>query len=187
LIIVGHDLGVPFATRLAQISSGKKHLVVMNGLTGPQLLARQKNPKQLLKSWYIWTLQIPGASFLIEKWAPKIPFQIANRFKKEKIEFNPRALKAFALYQSLCRDSLKTFRDGKKFDLNLTVIWGKEDAFLERPTKQEFASLSRQPQIYLLNCSHWPQCEQVEKVQYIFSQISQSLQTSAYAEHNPQP
>jgi pimeloyl-ACP methyl ester carboxylesterase len=173
LIVVGHDIGAPFAAHFARMQKAA-HLVLVNGITGDQLLRRFKNPNQIFKSWYIFALQIPGLANLVKNKFPKLVFNLTNKYKNVS-ENNFRALNGFTLYKSLFKNSFRQFSSLPPANLNVSVIWGKDDPFLLRPTREEFLSLSRDPKIYLLNCGHWPMTEQPEKMNYILSEIYQNL------------
>lgn len=184
-IITGHDLGAPFAIHLAQVLPAKNiHLIVMNGVSAQQLLGRFKHVRQLLKSWYIGAIQIPGLTTTVKRFFPQWPLKIAEKSYPAPVQFSERSLEGFKIYKALFRQTLLQPQSKNNHrQIPTTVIWGKNDPFLELPNQEEFKFLCRKPEIYILNCGHWPQLEQVEHVNYVYDKITKSFSHEQHASH----
>lgn len=152
-IVVGHDWGGAIAWATASYHPEVvDHLVVMNcpppGVLAEEILC---NPRQLLRSWYIFAFQLPrlpewlltrqgaraigqtlrGGSHVRQVWSRQetAPYQEAM--------LGPGAARAaLGYYRAIFRRPLETRRDGRahKISAPVLIVWGARDRFLGRET-----------------------------------------------------
>ncbi|MBD2578623.1 alpha/beta hydrolase [Oscillatoria sp. FACHB-1406] len=180
-VLVGHDWGGAiawfFADRFPQLLD---KLIVLN-LPHPAKFAEglQTNPRQLLRSWYIFFFQLP--------WLPEFLLglndcsAIADAFSQmaiDKSAFAPTDLQAFqnaagkpgALtamlnYYRNVFPILTRSRPWNILEVPTLLIWGEEDTALGKELTHGTEALVRDFQIhYIPNCSHWVQQERPELV-----------------------
>ncbi|MCO5229568.1 MAG: alpha/beta hydrolase [Chitinophagales bacterium] len=181
--LVGHDWGGAvawhFATAYPEVT---EKLAILN-CPHPQLLIENllTNPKQLLRSWYMISFQVPV-----------IPELILGQTLEKVYEMNVRGWMHqpqnmtdddLRLYIQAYREkdalttSINYYRAGlrygiaddlkrKKVKVPTRVIWGKDDKALGVELNDNLNKVIDAPHevIYLDNCSHWTQIDQPDKV-----------------------
>lgn len=139
-VLIGHDLGCFILEELGrQVPSLIQSQVFISGMSMAQFSLRRKSIKQMLKSWYVFVLQIPGAPELIKK-----------------VTSSP-VLRPLYLYQELPR-GLPHVRHLRS-SIRTLFIFGNQDPFLEPVTEEECAKLYYNFMIRILDGGHWIQKE----------------------------
>lgn len=161
LIFICHDLGVPYASYAAKRIGKHTSLVIANGLTPEALLKKNKNPRQFLKSWYIYFFQTPLFPEKLLLWAPQILKKSLLRHGHTPTA-DPRAHRAPLIYKQLLKEALWEPDVFYKSSIRSYVAWGIEDPFLESPTQSDFEDLTTDTDIYLFPSGHWIQKQNPE-------------------------
>ncbi len=173
VLCVGHDLGAVHAWRIAELLQKRAvGLVIINGLTIPQMLRRAMNPRQLLKSWYIFLMQVPVLPELAANAAGGRLLNLAYRLGGLSEEFRPDAEQLRGAlsgplnqYRAFVRDIPRALgRIGRRLRCPLLVLWGEEDAFLEPPTATEIERDAEHVTIRILPGNHWLHRQHAERV-----------------------
>jgi pimeloyl-ACP methyl ester carboxylesterase len=158
--VLGHDIGAVHAWHLAGLlGSQLKGLIVVNGLSLEQYLRRLKNPRQVLKSWYIAWMQIPGFIELVVEKAPWV-IQIVSRSLGQLKGRAPEISRyGYQHYRALLREAIKAAQKKEmkpRLRAPVLVLWGMRDAFLTPPTHDEFLTDADSVEVRLLeNENHW--------------------------------
>jgi len=154
IVCVGHDLGAVHAWNLSQcISDRLDALVVLNGLSIPQMIQRLKLPIQHLKSWYIYLIQIPYLPEIFLRSIPKLkdfPVPPINQYRAFVREV-PQSVR----------------RSHKKMQNPVLVLWGEQDPFLMAPTLDEFTPYASFPTVRIIEGSHWIHRDKKDEVNQI--------------------
>lgn len=180
IIIIGHDLGVVTAWNLAPLLRARlKGLVLINGLNLHQMLRRVGDPAQLLKSWYIYLLNIPYLSEFV-----------ATHFSKRVLKFAydlgglPGALRELPedpsrnliapmnQYRAFTREIPNLLRTKpQKIKCPTLVLWGKNDAFLLPPTLDELEPYTNEVTVRILDGNHWLHREKSNEVNVLLEEF----------------
>lgn len=158
--VLGHDIGAVHAWHLASLLGPRlKGLILINGLSLEQYLRRLKSPSQLLKSWYIPWMQVPGFLETIVKTAPWVIQIVARSLGELKGQAPEISRHGYQHYRALAKESLGWILNGRprvRVSAPVLVVWGARDAFLSTPTRDEFLSDADQVEVRLLeNDNHW--------------------------------
>ena len=145
--VVGHDWGGAVAWGAASLHPEVvSHLVILDS-PHPLVFRRAllTNPRQLLRSWYMFLFQVPG---LFERWVRKDPERFMRRalftaagdrkpWTDEEIGLyaaslmEPRALEcALAYYRSISRGMRSTDRLADPISAPTLLLWGDRDRAL---------------------------------------------------------
>ena len=184
-VIISHDWGGVIAWDLAAYyPEVVEKLVVMNA-PHPKAFLREivKNPRQMLSSWYIFLLQIPGlAEWYIRRsdyrqiervftgWAHRKETFSKDDIRKFKDAIGrPGSLTAaINYYRALFRDAsgLKRVRNFPKIKVPTLLIWAENDRALTKNLTYNLEPYFEAPlEIrYIPDCSHWVQQEQPDVV-----------------------
>jgi pimeloyl-ACP methyl ester carboxylesterase len=176
--VVGHDWGGAIAWTLAQRHAARvSQLVILNcGHPSAMMKRIATDPRQLLRSWYIFALQLP---WLPERFARANDFRVlvhAMRGTSRRGTFTdddimryreawsqPGALTAMINYY---RAALR--RRPPKVSPRITVpthiIWGTRDRFLGKELVEDSLRYCDHGRATYLDASHWVQHEQPERV-----------------------
>lgn len=165
--IVGHDIGAVLALRLTQLLGPQvvKSTVVINGLSLEQYTKRLKQPTQVLKSWYVGLMQVPGlAPYVFRKHHQR--FQtVLKKFIPTKQDIGAET-GSFPAYRAWLQDILRT--DAKipkgKIKSPLLVLWTAKDPFLNTPTWEEFSAIAEDVEIRMMEGTHWAHLENAPEV-----------------------
>jgi epoxide hydrolase 4 len=176
--LIAHDWGAHMAWwTAARYPQRIRRLVVMNG-AHPQVMFRNVllNPRQTLKSYYIFLLQAPWIPELvlsrngyarmlkmIERTTGPVPAPEAERYVAAWSK--PRA---FTSMINWYRAALRTFPlrlDEPRIHVPTMLIWGEQDRFLDRAlAQQSIDHCDRGQVVYLPNAGHWVHHEQPDEV-----------------------
>ena len=169
--LVCHDLGVPQALPVAPLLGGRlKGLVVMAGLSIGMMVHRLRMPKQHIKSWYIYLMQVPGLAESLLRRRPRNWLDLAYTLGGLDRERRPTNAgsglsPAFKHYRSYVQASLrKAIRHPKAIDVPSLVVWGKKDGFLLPPTIDELERELTNVEVRILPGGHWLFREHPEEV-----------------------
>jgi len=181
--IVGHDWGGAiawhFATAYPEMT---KKLTILN-CPHPKLMMKNAlfNPRQLMRSWYIGSFQIPVLPELIlEQLLPELYRRFVRgwmyhpeNMTDQDIELYVQAYRqhgaltsSIGYYRAAIRLGLAEDLRKKKVKVPVRVIWGKEDKALGAELNDELHKVidARHEVFYLEHCSHWTQIDQPQKV-----------------------
>ncbi len=184
-VIISHDWGGVIAWDLAARYPGAVDKLIVMNAPHPKAFMREivRNPRQMLSSWYIFLLQIPG---LAEWYVRRRDFkQIDNVFTgwaHRKDAFSAEDIRLFKdaigqpgsltaainYYRALFRDThgLKRVIDFPKIKVPTLLIWAENDRALTKNLTYNLEPYFEAPlEIrYVPDCSHWVQQEQPELV-----------------------
>ncbi|MBI5531347.1 MAG: alpha/beta hydrolase [Deltaproteobacteria bacterium] len=188
-IVVGHDWGGAVAWATASYHPEVVDRLVAMNCPPPGVLASEilGNPRQLLRSWYIFMFQLPllpewvltrqsanavgqalrGGSHVREVWSRQetAPYQEAM--------LKPGAARAaLGYYRAIFRRPLKTRRDGRAHRISapVLIVWGARDRFLGRETvalnklAPYLAEGNRPELVFLEDAGHFVQNEAPSRV-----------------------
>lgn len=168
VVVIGHDIGGMHAWTLARMLGPRlKGLVLVNAPDVGQLLRRVTRPKQVAKSSYIPVFLVRG---IADRWfGPEADRSV--RFARKKGGLT-QPLPLPGDVSSLLEHYRAAFRDFRRVlfqkpDLvraPVLAIAGKDDAFLEVPTQQEFKGYADKVELRVLEGNHWLQIEQKDQV-----------------------
>jgi epoxide hydrolase 4 len=188
--VVGHDWGgiVAWFTAMDHPEVVER-LVILDGAHPREAAARARQPRQLLKSWYVFFFQIPRLPEIAARarhWRLlRDPFENdarAGAFGDEDIEryveawSRPGAITAQINYY---RAAVRDFRKGLKPEANppiaapTMVIWGENDRYglpeIAHSTNAEVPNLERVE--ILPGASHWVQHDEPERVGQLLTEF----------------
>lgn len=133
---------------------------MLGGLTIEQMCRRLSWPRQHLKSWYIYLMQIPGlAPTLLEK-KPNYMFRLANKLGERplsKQELTGQELaQGVRQYRAFARKiPLALNPTSRKLKVPILALWGSNDTFLLPPTQTELNQDAHSVTIRVLQGNHW--------------------------------
>ncbi|MGD2181377.1 alpha/beta fold hydrolase [Lusitaniella coriacea] len=184
--LVGHDWGGAIAWSFAdEYPQMVDRLIVMN-LPHPAKFAEalRNNPRQLLRSWYIFFFQLPWLPEFILSWNDYRA--IADAFENmaiDKTAFTPADLEAYKnaaakpgaatamlnYYRNIFQ-GIVTLRSWNILEMPTLMIWGEEDIALGKELTEGTEAYVKDFQIrYIPQCSHWVQQEKPQLVnQYMW-------------------
>ncbi len=169
IFLIGHDLGAVWASMVADDYKSKvKGIVLIGGLTINQFRNRLKNPSQLIKSWYMFFIQVPKIpNFMINKF-DKILLRIPSLLGQENFRPDFEGIKNWWQYKIFLKELIKI--DHKiKITSPALILWGNQDAFLNSPTADEFQNEFDQFEIRILSGDHWFHLKETKRVVQIIS------------------
>lgn len=141
-ILIGHDLG---SFILEELGHERPALVeaqiLISGMSFPHYAGRKRSITQLAKSWYVFLLQIPGAT------------QLLGKLMKNGMPY---------LYKTIPRE-IQEHRTLKS-RVKTLMIFGKKDPFLNPPTQEEAERFYKDVQVKVLHGGHWIQKDRGREV-----------------------
>lgn len=189
--LVGHDLGTVHASYLASLLGRRaKALVLVNGLPLPILARRLGNPRQLLKSWYVFAMQIPRVpEWLIGHFPDRI---LGLADKLGEIKEAPDASRSrehlvdtINQYRAFARELPAAWREGpRRLRCPVLVLWGKRDAFVVAPTQKELIPFSENGTIRILDGNHWIHRDRAAEVNGLLDRF---FRETRYEDAQPRP
>jgi pimeloyl-ACP methyl ester carboxylesterase len=193
-VLVGHDWGGAIAWSFAYAHPEMvERLIVINLPHPAKFAAGFRTPQQLLRSSYIFFLQLP--------WLPELLLQSSDyqvietafkgmavnksAFTKADIEaYKDAAAKRGALtamlnyYRNVWQQRLLSF-DWSVLEVPTLMIWGEKDQALGKELTYGTEAYVRDFQIkYIPNCSHWVQQEQPQLVNQFMREFLEPLMHS---------
>ncbi len=182
---IGHDLGAPLAARFARLLGEQlAGLILINGISLSQMRGRLSQPAQLLKSWYIYPILLPGLSEMMVRLAPQWLLRHAEKYGGLPHELAEEGLRS---PQQLLAP-LKQYREyfwemwessnpvSERIDRPLLMLFGNKDPFLMCPTMDEARALGHDSQVRILQGNHWLHREKADEVNhFIHGFIKSSL------------
>lgn len=178
--LAGHDWGaaVAWATALTYPQRVQK-LAILN-VPHPKVMLDflRRNPRQMLKSWYIGFFQIPG---LAEWLVSRNDYAQGARALRGSSRSGTFSEADIAEYKQAWKNAggmtgminwyraLARYRPDMPADLRLhmpvRILWGKQDAFLSHEMAQASAAYCDQVEVTLFEqATHWVQHEEGEAV-----------------------
>ncbi|MBN2147924.1 MAG: alpha/beta hydrolase [Anaerolineales bacterium] len=178
--LVGHDWGAAVAWNVALTYPERVQKLAILNVPHPAVMLDflKRNPRQMLKSWYIAFFQIPGlADWLVRQ----NDFHQAagslrgssqpGTFSDEDIAEYKKAWKNSAgltgminWYRALARYR-PSMPEDNRLHMPVRILWGKRDAFLSHEMAGLSAQLCDQAELTLFeHATHWVQHEEAEAV-----------------------
>ncbi len=164
IFCVGHDLGGPIAARLARLLGDRLGgLVLINSLSLSQMRGRLKQPRQLLKSWYIYPILVPGLTETMLRVTPKKWMAKARTLAGMPAELSRESdtspnqlIEPLQQYRQYFREMWRT-EDAvsERIDRPLLMLFGNKDPFLASPTMDEARLLGHDAQVRIVEGAHW--------------------------------
>ncbi len=174
---IGHDLGAVHAWHLAGLLQDRAGgVVILNGLTIRQMLARWKHPRQLAKSWYIYLMALPVIPELLVRAAPSRLRTLAYTLGGLPKDGRPAdsgspatdrgaMLRPLNQYRAFLRAVPRLAgRRRQRLDCPVLVLFGEDDAFLSPPTLDELSPDARRLTVRIIPGNHWLHRDQPERV-----------------------
>lgn len=171
VVLVGHDWGAHVAWTLAEMHPERLRKLIILNVAHPHVMTRNIlfNPRQTLKSWYVFSLQIP----LIPEWVlSRNDFELMRRFIHWDGENGPMSAADERLYvEAWSRDGAFTtmvnwyrasFRSWPKLGkpsrirVPTLLLWGRQDRFLVAGMAEESLALCDDGRLVTFEKgSHW--------------------------------
>ena len=178
--LVGHDWGAAVAWNVALTYPERVQKLAILNVPHPAVMLDylKRNPRQMLKSWYIAFFQIPG----LADWLVRLnDFHQAagslrgssqpGTFSDEDIAEYKKAWKNSAgltgminWYRALLRYR-PSMPEDNRLHMPVRILWGKRDAFLSHEMAGLSAQLCDQAELTLFeHATHWVQHEEAQAV-----------------------
>jgi epoxide hydrolase 4 len=178
--IIGHDWGAAVAWWVAINYPDRVEKLGILNVPHPSVMTKtlRSQPRQLLKSWYIFFFQIPWLpEFLISRGNWQAAKQMMRRsarsgsFSDEDLEAyreawgQPRAFTSMInWYRAVVRNSLRMSRSSR-VTVPTLMIWGVKDVALDRSMAQPSIDRCDEGQLlFLEQATHWVQHDEPQKV-----------------------
>lgn len=181
VILVGHDLGCFILTEVGkQLSALIKAQIFISGMPLKLYSMQLKEPSQLMKSWYVGVLQLPGAPALVKKLLQK-------KMKKRAYSIShiredsplcteaPFGFEPVYLYQELAQKAAHLKPEQEKSIIPTTFIFGDDDRFLNIPSEHNARKLFENVEIKTLTGGHWINRQKIAEVNGLLAQIFQQV------------
>jgi len=171
IYLIGHDLGTVWATGIADLlKKDLNGLVLINGLSLTQFKGRFKNSHQLLKSWYMFLMQLPWIPEKLMEQYPTFLLKIPFYLNQNSFIANTQGLSGFWQYRIFFQELFKTPHH-PLVEAPTLVLWGSRDAFLMVPRMDEFQKEFKNVEMRILEGDHWFHLNQTDKVIKLFHQF----------------
>ncbi len=189
-IVVGHDWGAAVAWRLAAQYPDRVARAVILNVPHPEVMMTQlrRNPRQLLRSWYMFMFQIP---WLPERWLTfRSGWPLARTllrtsrpgaFTAEDLErYREAWLKGGAMTAMLnwYRAGLQVRQpptESQRIRPPTLLIWGARDHFLGRELAQPSIARCEQGELaFIEEATHWVQHEEPARVNELILRFARS-------------
>jgi pimeloyl-ACP methyl ester carboxylesterase len=177
--VVGHDLGVVHALELARVLGSRlSRVIVANGLDCDMFAKRLNSSSQALRSWYMAVMQVPLIPETLIRVAPRTVSWLAGEIGglpehlRDHKGFEQRTLAPLNQYRAFARQiSTNKATQKPRIRAPMLVLWGRDDGFLEAPTKAEWELVATNVTIRILKGGHWLQRESAAEVNEIISEF----------------
>ncbi|MBI1861466.1 MAG: alpha/beta fold hydrolase [Deltaproteobacteria bacterium] len=169
--LVGHDLGAVHAWNLAPLIGPRlKGLVIFNGLSLLQMLQKLKSPRQHLRSWYIYGMQLPWLPGFITRRFPerlaRFAYDLGQLPNEKRPEVAADSLSVpLKQYRAFLRDMLRQARQPQRpLSAPVLVVWGERDPFFNNLSVKDFEGFADNVTVRCLPKGHWVFREEPEQV-----------------------
>jgi epoxide hydrolase 4 len=181
--IVGHDWGGAVAWHFATAYPEMTEQLAILNCPHPKIMMQHmlKNPRQVMKSWYILSFQIPFLpEFIVDNLLKTIYLNNVRGWMHHPENMTDKDIDAYVQAfreKDAIASSIGYYRAGlqKGFAKNLMnekvtvpvrIIWGRDDKALGAEMNDDLHTVISGPYDikYLDNCSHWTQIDQPEAV-----------------------
>lgn len=181
---IGHDLGGVHAWHLARMMRRRLGgLMIINSLTIAQMVRRLKNPKQLMKSWYMLAFQVPHLPEYLMRKFPIYFLDVAHAAGGMHGEVRPMLGNLRGALAGPVKQYRAFFREiprilsqptGKRLQAPVLVVWGSDDAFLLPPTLDEMEMEAEKVTVRILAGNHWIHRNQADRVNSLLHEFIQN-------------
>jgi pimeloyl-ACP methyl ester carboxylesterase len=169
--LVGHDWGAQVAWWLAIFHPERFHDLSILNVPHPYVMSRnlRRNPRQLLKSWYIFFFQIPrlpefllglrdnaGLANLLRRSGKPDTFTDEDMSHYHEAWRQPGALSGMLnWYRAIMRRATQPMPRGK-ITLTTLILWGEQDMALSVEMAEQSAALCADVRLTRFpNATHW--------------------------------
>jgi pimeloyl-ACP methyl ester carboxylesterase len=177
-ILIGHDWGAAVAWWVAARHPERVHKLVILNVPHPQVMRRalRRRPEQLLRSWYVFFVQLPWlpeALLRLGRWAAlrgaltgssrpgtfdgTLPFY-------SRAWSQPGALTAALNWYRAAARHPPSAPKPLRVRVPTLILWGERDRFLSRRLAQPSLALCDAGELVFLDATHWVQHEEAERV-----------------------
>ena len=183
--VIGHDFGAAVAWWLAAFHPERVRRQVIVNVPHPAVFLRTvvRDPRQLLRSWYIAAVQLPrvpeallsargyrGLTAALVKSARPGAFSSDDLKHYREAWSRPGALTAMLNWYRAGRSSA-TFPD-KRVPTPTLILWGKHDVALVPEMAAASRALCDDAQLITFeHCSHWPHLEEPHRVNELIARF----------------
>lgn len=169
VVIIGHDIGGILAWYVATLLEKRlKNLVIINAASMAQASMRITNPRQIVKSWYIFLFLIPGLAELLFACFSKPLLGLAKKLGGLNTGGHEVAQTSGTLpfYRAAFFSFINNhdLRQPARIKAPVIVIHGKKDAFVEPATLRELNSFAESVELRVVEGNHWLQIEHPERL-----------------------
>ncbi|WP_245897118.1 alpha/beta fold hydrolase [Hymenobacter nivis] len=177
--VVGHDWGAAVTWYLAANFPERIRRAAALNVPHPRALvgALRRQPRQLLKSWYVFFFQLPWlpetlarlrgawlARQALRRTSRPGTFSDADLVAYQAAWAQPGALRSMInWYRAAARFGRRLGQTGR-VAVPLHIIWGRHDAFLSANLAQESLAYCDDGRLTYLKASHWVQHEEAAQV-----------------------
>lgn len=192
--VVGHDWGAAVAWHLAAHHPARIRRAAVLNVPHPQVLAGAlvRQPRQLLKSWYVFFFQLPWLPETLVRlngwWVARRALRRSSHpgtFSDADLAWyqvawaQPRAMRSMVNWYRAAARFAGRLGETSRVAVPLCIIWGENDAFLNANLAQKSLAFCDAGQLTYLPASHWVQHEEAAKVNELLIEFLQ--------EQPPQP
>ena len=186
--VVGHDWGAAVVWHLAAHHPARIGRAAVLNVPHPQALARAltRQPRQVLKSWYVFFFQmpwVPEALLRLRRWwavrralrrsSRPGTFSAADLVLYQVAWARPGAMSSMVnWYRAAARFARRLGATGR-VRVPLCTIWGWDDAFLNANLAQESLAFCDDGRLTYLPATHWVQHEATAKVNELLIEFLQ--------------
>ncbi len=187
--IIGHDWGAAITWHLALMQSDLFSKAVVLNVPHPLVFKKTvfSNPRQFLKSWYMFYFQIPylplwsmrrnryhSLGQQLQKTSLEGSFSESDLEKYKEAWARENALKYMIMwYKAAVRNTRQAnLYQGKQVDIPLKIIWGKNDVALTPKMAKDSLDYCMDGNLtYLENATHWVHQDCPEEVNQLIEKF----------------
>ncbi len=166
--VVGHDWGAIVAWAFAMAYPDRVDRLAILNVPHPLVSVQAvRNPRQLLRSWYVLFFQLPWlpealarrGDYAIVRAAMRRSFSVEDVSLYVEAIARPGALTAaINYYRALARHARANLRSVRRIERPVLVIWGEHDPYLGRELAEPPRAWVPDVRVeYLPRASHWVQ------------------------------